>query len=62
MNTNEDILRALRAQAWERAKGELRSVAVTFFGPSSAAPDQFEQYNAEVERFINAVESQGLAE
>ena len=60
--TEENILRALRAQAWERAKGELRAVAVTFFGDGSAAPGQFDQYEAEVEQFVKAVEDQGLAE
>ena len=60
--TEENILRALRAQAWERAKGELRAVAMTFFGTGSAAPHQFEQYESEVEAFVKAVEAQGLAE
>ena len=62
LNTNEDILRALRAQAWERAKGELRAVAVTFFGNASAEPGQFDDYTAEVDKFIREVENRGLAE
>ena len=62
MNTSEDIMRALRAQAWERAKGELRAVAVTFFGTASAAPGQFDEYEAEVEKFVREIESRGLAE
>ena len=62
MMTDENILRALRAQAWERAKGELRSVSVTFFGESSANRGQFDQYEAELAKFIKYVEDYGLAE
>lgn len=60
--TDENILRALRAQAWERAKGELRSVAATFFGISSAQEGQFDSFNDEVDKFVTRVETNGLAE
>ena len=60
--TDENILRALRAQAWERAKGELRAVAVTFFGAPSAREGQFDEYEAEVAKFVGYVEDHGLAE
>lgn len=60
--TEDNILRALRGQAWERAKGELRAVAVTFFGEGSAAQGQFDHYNDMMEDFVKAVEDRGLAE
>ena len=60
--TEENILRALRTQAWERAKGELRSVAVTFFGAESSITGQFEAYTETMEKFVAEVEEQGLAE
>jgi hypothetical protein len=37
-------------------------VSVTFFGTASAAPGQFEEYEAEVDKFVREVESRGLAE
>lgn len=61
-NTAEDILRALRAQAWERAKAELRAVAVTFFGTASAAPRQFEEFDEAARAFIKDIEDRGLTE
>lgn len=60
--TDENILRALRGQAWERGKGELRAVLQTFFGEGAARPGQFDQFDAEVAKFIAVVEGEGLAE
>ena len=63
MTTNsDDVLRALRGQAWERAKGELRAVGMTFFGLSNANEGQFDEFTSAVDRFIEHVESNGLAE
>lgn len=61
-STVEHILRALRAQAWERAKGELRAIAATFYGSSSATPGQLDGYTVKVEEFIDKIEDEGLAE
>lgn len=60
--TDENILRVLRAQAWERAKGELRAVAATFFGEPSAREGQFDAFDAAVNDFVAKVEDEGLAE
>lgn len=60
--TEENILRALRSQAWERAKGEMRSVMHTFFGVASARPGQFEEYSKVMAEFVHTVESEGLVE
>lgn len=58
----ENILRALRAQAWERAKGELRAVLNTFFGENSARPGQFDELDGHIEEFVRIIEDEGLAE
>lgn len=60
--TEENILRALRAQAWERAKGELRAVSATFFGAPSAREGQFDKFEEAVHAFVLAIEGDGLAE
>ena len=62
MMVDEKILRTLRAQAWERAKGELRAVAVTFFGPPSARDGQYDAYSKTMDDFIASIEANGLAE
>lgn len=62
LNTTEDVIRLLRAQAWARAKGELESVRVTFFGTASSAPDQFAEFCEAADNFILDVENRGLAE
>lgn len=59
---DEDLIRILRAQAWERAKGELRAVAQAFVGDKAARPGQFGDYDNLMEKFIFDVESRGLAE
>jgi hypothetical protein len=55
------VLRALRTQAWERAKGELNSMLHTFYTNSSVSSDG--QYNAFANRlneFIRDIEDNGL--
>jgi hypothetical protein len=56
------ITRVLRAQAWERAKGELQSVLWTFHSPYGSNKEQFEELDALVENFIKAVEDKSLNE
>ena len=59
----EQILRALRNQAWERAKGEMRAVAATFYsGDDASAPGQYDQFVLEMNKFIDQVEGYGLAD
>lgn len=60
---NRDIATMLRTQAWERAKGELRSMIHTF--QSTVGYDttsEYERLNAAVEAFITEVENNGLQE
>lgn len=54
----EQIKRILRAQAWERAKGELKAMLATFFGEAST----FEQLNSTVDEFVSIVERHGWQE
>ena len=57
--TMEDrVIRTLRAQAWQRAKGELQAVLHTYFGER----DRFEAMDSAVQELIKTVEDDGLAE
>jgi hypothetical protein len=55
------ILKTLRAQAWERAKGELHAVEVTFFSHIQS-DNKHESYMAATDSFIEHVENHGLVE
>lgn len=60
---NEYITRSLRAMAWERAKGELRSIYHTFFSDDVFnQPDQYDNFVKLTEDFIEQIESNGLNE
>ena len=55
------VLRTLRAQAWERAKGELQAVLHTYWdGPGN--DQKFREMDAAVKQLISTVEDNGLAE
>lgn len=58
MDSEDVILRTLRVQAWERAKGELMSVLGTYWGGNAKHEPMLEL----VRDFINKVESNGLQE
>lgn len=60
--TESDLSRMLRNQAWERAKGELRSMLWTFQSPANASEGQFKKFDAALEAFIEKVEGGGLHE
>ncbi len=57
-----DISRILRGQAWERAKGELKSMLLTFYSTHNANEGQFDRLDAMVEELIKTVEDEGLHE
>jgi len=50
-------LRALRNMAWEKAKGELRSISRTYYDGY-----KYKEYNNALEAFISFVEDNGLDE
>lgn len=52
------VIDVLRAQAWERAKGELRSVHATYYCNRGKA----DRFDALLEKFIGAVELDCLHE
>jgi len=56
--SDERILRTLRAQAWERAKGELNSILSTYWDDI----DSFKRANLAINRFVDEIEGEGLAE
>lgn len=64
MSSNESLeIRTMRHMAWERAKGELRSMLTTFWGDGSPGlSDEYTKLNHEVEMFIKHVEDEGLHE
>jgi len=61
MHDSTDVLTALRAQAWERAKAELRGCLHTFFSKGDKSA-QFEKLESAVQQFINTVEEEGLVD
>jgi len=56
------VIRNLRNMAWERAKGELRSMTHTFWMGTLDPDSQFSKLSAEISRFILKVEDDGLHE
>lgn len=63
------IIRHMRAQAWQRAKGELRAMLSTFHPgdgsdhtPATAPEGNFSRLDKLVDAFIETVEDNGLAE
>ena len=57
----EKILRTLRAQAWQRAKGELQAVLETYWDLPGEGTQSKDMHKA-VRDFVEAVESDGLTE
>lgn len=57
----EKILRTLRAQAWERAKGELNAVLQTYWD-GHGKDHKYQDMAAAVRELIATVEDNGLAE
>ena len=56
----DKITVVLRAQAWERAKGELKSMLQTFY-PDHKNTGQFDELSEAIEEFIVKIEDDGLA-
>jgi hypothetical protein len=55
--SDDRLLRTLRAQAWDRAKGELHSMRHTFWGDSD---EQYLALTKAIMEFIEEVEDNGL--
>lgn len=55
------IEQTLRAMAWNRAKGELNSMIVTFVDTTNKSEEEaFKKLSAIIEKFIEEVEGEGL--
>jgi len=58
-----NTIRTLRYQAWERAKGELQSMLVTFWGKeTNTHVDQYDDLQELIDEFVKKVEGRGLQE
>jgi hypothetical protein len=55
---DRETIGVLRAQAWERAKGELKGMLHTFFGET----EKFEELNYLMSKFEKDIEDNGLHE
>lgn len=61
--SDENLIRLLRGQAWERAKGELNSMLRTYHSShSSTSEGQFEAASRLFDKFISEVEDHGLCD
>lgn len=58
MKDDFPVKHILRQQAWERAKGELQAVLVTYM----AEQEKFDAMHVAVMEFVMKVEDDGLAE
>lgn len=58
MSDDSRVRDTMRRMAWERAKGELRSMGQTIYGDR----EKFEALDKAVEDFIRSVEDDGLHE
>lgn len=62
---SEEIIRTLRHQAWERAKGELNAMIATTWpdtGPHKPDRDHFQRMMKKIKEFIECIEGEGLQE
>lgn len=57
---NRELAAIQRAMAWERAKGELRSMLWTLYGENTC--QHFEDLNKHISNFIATVEDNALHE
>ena len=63
--TDERMIRALRAMAWERAKGELGSMLHTYYAHDKHGKPQpcyFDQFKRALKSFVKQVEDNGWQE
>lgn len=66
MNTNSDVLEAMKNAAWLRAKAELLSIGYMSYSTAKSHTEHlqrtkaFDDWDTEVDRFISKVESEEL--
>ena len=57
--TDHISIRIQRNMAWERAKGELKSMLHTFYSDGDSRDNQYNELNDELAQFIEKIESKG---
>lgn len=62
MATESRTLAAMKTMAWERAKGELRSMLHTMYPDYDHPDDRFKRLDKEINKFIENIEDNGLQE
>lgn len=64
MTDLDTIMRAIKAQTWEDAKGKLRAMAAIqgSYPAKAGNDDKWEQFDQKVEAFITDIEDWGLQE
>jgi len=61
--SRDEHLQAMRAMAWERAKGELRGIAhASYSSDDPLRAERMEAFMQELDRFVETVEDNGLIE
>ena len=63
METESKEILTMRSMAWERAKGELRSMLHTFYSearPGSLQGDRFARFDSLIAKFEDDIESEEL--
>jgi len=60
MTDDSKEIRTMKFMAWERAKGELRSMTHCFWTHNTE--DNYEKLNEAIETFIKSIEDNGLHE
>ncbi len=56
------VIRTMRGQAWERAKGELMAMLATFWGNKGAMEGQFNDLHDAIDEFVAKIEDESLHE
>lgn len=56
---NKDLIMVMKAQAWEKAKGELKGIGALFIG-SEDGGKSYEEYTAAIDDFIKNIEENGI--
>lgn len=53
--SNQDLASALRAMAWQRAKGELLSIQCASFSPDNCTPEQYDAHNKKAKKIYDCI-------
>ncbi|MCP3923039.1 MAG: hypothetical protein GY714_10675 [Desulfobacterales bacterium] len=57
-----DEIRVMRGMAWERAKGELKSIEYTYYHTKGNNDERYERFSEKLHNFIKDIEENSLQE